>query len=107
MVATQQPGISAPLSLLINPSIGVVWMWIASLIIRSGEFLAWSNTEASTVFLLSWTTPIAIMYLKLRNLLNIQAMMHVNTIKEMSIQLRNLWRDFYQGRNLWSDCLDF
>ena len=48
MVATQQPGISAPLSLLINLSIGVVWMWIASLIIRSGEFLAWSNTEASS-----------------------------------------------------------
>ena len=33
MVATQQPGFSTPLSLLINLSVGVVWMWIASLII--------------------------------------------------------------------------
>ena len=47
---TQQPGISAPLSLLINLSIGDVWMWIASLIIRSGEFVVWSSTEASSHF---------------------------------------------------------
>ena len=50
---------------------------------------------------------LAIMYHKLRNLLNIQALIHVDTLKEMSIQLRNLWRDFYQGRNLWSDGQDF
>ena len=50
MVATQQPGISAPLSLLINLSIGDVWMWIASLIIRSEEFVVWSSTEAYSHF---------------------------------------------------------
>ena len=36
MFLCQQPEISAPLSLLINLFIGVVWTWIASLIIRSG-----------------------------------------------------------------------
>ena len=64
---------------------------------------------STTVYLLSWTTPtgVARMYLKLRNLLNILALMRVDTLNETSIQLRNLWRYFYQGRNLWSDGLDF
>ena len=61
---------------------------------------------STTVYLLSWKH-LARMYLKLRNLLNILALMHVDTLNEMSIQLRNLWRDFYQGRNLWSNGLDF
>ena len=58
---------------------------------------------STTVHLLSWKTPIHVarMYLRLRYLE--YSSFDVDTLNEMSIQLRNLQRDFYPSRNLWSD----
>ena len=52
--ATQQPGSSSPVSLLRRSSVGVIWMWMASLSSSSLGCLAMSTTVVSSHLMAWW-----------------------------------------------------